>query len=100
MLTAAIGTALSGLTASQRRVAAAADNIVNVHSEDHAAKRAVTVAGVPGVTARLAPLPAGSDLVTEIVEMATARHAYEASAQVLERAGAMQDRLLDIFDDG
>lgn len=99
MPTAAIGTALSGLTAAKSRVAAAADNIVNVHSEGQVAKRAVPVADRPGVTARAVSLPGGSDLLSEIVEMTTARHAYAASARILERAGAMEDRLLDIFDD-
>jgi len=118
---------LSGLAASQRRLETAAGNIANsasAGSESNAFRpqRTITEAAPDGgVIARTQPVSppfvrlfapdhpeAAGDgsvlfpnvsLIREIVEIKTAETGYKASARLIETAGELQDRLLDITDD-
>lgn len=72
----AISTALSGLTASTRKVDVAATNIAN--------------AGTPGNQV---------DLAEEAVNLKVAEQAYKANLLVVETASKMTDELLSTFDE-
>lgn len=117
---------LSGLAAAQRRLETAAGNIANSASAGGEAtafrpQRTITEAAADGgVIARNQPVEppfvrlfapdhpeAAGDgrvlfpnvsLAREIVEIKTAEAGYKASARLIETAGELQDRLLDITD--
>lgn len=124
-MTDAIRIAATGLQAAGLRTAKAAGNIANMRSDgqrepyDGFRPLSVMQAAAPGggVQASLVPAGAGSravyspdspfadgrgligapdiDLASEMVDIATARHSYEASLKVMETAEEMLSLLVD-----
>lgn len=79
-MTNPVSIALNGMNAAAARVGVAADNIARA-----------------GTSAQ-DPLEA-ADMITDIVDLKSAEHAYSANAAVMRVAGEMQDELLKAFDE-
>lgn len=94
-------TALSGLTAAQATMAAAASNVANATTAGYRPVEAVTTAGPGGavLTGFRPSVPqglGGVSLDQEMVSMVTAKTAYAASATLVRAADEMASDLLDM----
>ena len=100
-MTSALSIGIAGMRAAEMRVAARAQNIVNLHSENYRPVVPVQTSqgSGPVVTiSRPAELSGDFpfvDLVSELVDMNVAKQAYRASAEIVRTAGEMQKTLLD-----
>lgn len=112
-ITHARSIALSGLLVQERRLAASANNVANVNTDEYEAQRVETeTARGGGVTSRLAPTgdPApiivdetgeprtmsNTNLIQEQVNQMQARTAFSANLAVLRTADEMEESLLDV----
>ncbi|MCW9039111.1 MAG: flagellar basal body protein [Rhodospirillales bacterium] len=107
-LSQALGSVTSALQANASRVAVAAENIVNVHTEGYKAKGFVqetivtknangdfTAGGVRGLV-RTPPNPQEVDLASEFIGLTVAESAYKGASLVARTVDEMADTLVDI----
>src|SRR5262245_23311262 len=98
----AMNIGVAGMRAAETRVTVRAQNIVNWQSKDYRplqAQQTSTKDGGPVVKVTRPPELQGEfpfvDLVSEMVDMQMAKHAYAASAKVVHIADEMSKTLLD-----
>ncbi len=100
-MTSAINSGLAGLRAADMRVNAHAQNISNWLTKDYRPLEPVQTSGTDGPIVKIVrPAELSGDfpfvdLEAELVDMSIAKHAYQASAQIIRTAGEMQKTLLD-----
>jgi len=94
---------IAGLRAADARASVRALNIVNWQSQNYrplVPQQTSTATGEPVVKITKAELSGDFpfvDLASEIVDLQTAKHAYQASAKVIRTADEMSKTLLDAF---
>ncbi len=100
-----LSTAISGLASSSARVAASAQNIVNINTDGYLAKDAqgrvtpavsVSRAFGAGSVQVEAIEPSNVNVAKEFIDMIAAKAAYEANAKVIRTTEDMQKDVLDI----
>ena len=100
-MTSAINSGLAGLRAAETRVNVRAQNITNWLTKDYRPLEPVQTSGTDGPIVKVVrPAELSGDfpyvdLASEFVDMNVAKHAYQASAQVIRTANEMQKTLLD-----
>jgi flagellar basal body rod protein FlgC len=100
-MTSVLSIGVAGMRAAEMRVAARAQNIVNLHTENYRPAVPVQTSQSAGPVVTVArPVELSGDfpfidLVSEIVDMNIAKQAYRASAEIVRTAGEMQRTLLD-----
>lgn len=94
----ALGTAVSGLSASQLGLDVSADNVANADTPGHLAARVQRTAQPEGgVAASVAPGPGQTDLATESVAQVTESIAYAANARVVDVSTQLTKSLIDVL---
>ncbi|NQU58279.1 MAG: hypothetical protein HQ513_13665 [Rhodospirillales bacterium] len=100
-----LSTAISGLASSSARVAASAQNIVNVNTDGYLAKDAQGRVAAPLLASRAygagsvqveAIEPSNVNVAKEFIDIIAAKAAYEANAKVIRTTEDMQKDVLDI----
>ncbi len=84
----------SALTAQSLDVGVIAGNVANATTPGYQAKQAVFVPMNPGVSADVIDTGQSVDIAAEMVNLITARAAYQAAVSVIETADRMSNRLL------
>jgi flagellar hook protein FlgE len=93
------GIALSGMSAAQTRLAAAANNIANAGTAGYQRLRVETLPGPGGVSTVVSREPEAAPglYVEDAVEMLAAKQAFIANALVLRTEDRMIGSLLDVL---
>jgi flagellar basal-body rod protein FlgC len=101
----AFSIAISGLQAASTGVSVTANNVANINSKDYKAKRLDLEEQKEGgvqesqlVESQEATVPGGSnvDLATEITNLMTQSHAYQANLKVMKAQNELLGQALDV----
>ena len=92
MVDSITGAALSGLRASETRIAVAADNIVNINTPSFTARQVNQVSQNPGVSTTVTP----TDAPTSLAQAQIASYDFKANLKVLQAQAQLDRKLFDI----
>ena len=96
MVDSITGAALSGLRASETRIAVAADNIVNINTPSFTARQVNQVSQNPGVSTTVTPTDAPTSFEQQLAQAQIASYDFKANLKVLQAQAQLDRKLFDI----